>query len=182
MPLRFTTSYQEDSLTLFRYHKGLGDRAMALLTGDQIFATLDPEMNSVAIIVKHLSGNMQSRWSNMLTSDGEKPGRNRDDEFENPPATHEAVVKTWEDGWTVVLDTLATLTDADMTKTITIRGEPHSVIQAINRQLGHYSYHCGQVVFLAKHLAGANWKSLSIPRGRSSDFNARVGRGEASQR
>ncbi len=182
MALRFTTSYLVDSTSLFRYYKGLGDRAMAQLTGNQIFTTLDPEMNSVAIIVKHLSGNMQSRWSNLLTSDGEKPGRNRDAEFENPPATHKAVVKMWEDGWETVFDTLSSLTEEDMTKTITIRSEPHSVMQAINRQLGHYSYHCGQIVFLAKHVAGANWKTLSIPRGCSADFNARVSKGEASQR
>ena len=182
MALRFTTSYLEDSLSLFRYYKSLGDRAMAQLSDQNMVQTLDSEMNSVALIVKHLHGNMQSRWSDFLASDGEKPGRNRDDEFQDPPSSKQAVLRLWEEGWATLFHALSGLTDADLDRTATIRGEPHSVMQTINRQVAHYSYHCGQIVFLAKHLAGENWQSLSIPRGNSSHFNERVKSGEASQR
>jgi uncharacterized protein DUF1572 len=182
MALEFTTSYVEDSLTIFRYYKKLVERAIAQLGDDQLFATLDPEMNSIAVIVKHMAGNMQSRWTDFLTSDGEKPGRNRDAEFADPPPTREALLELWEDGWRCVLGTMESLTEADLGRTITIRGEAHSVMQAINRQVAHYSYHCGQIVFLAKHLCHDRWQVLSIPRGKSTDFNRRVQTGEASQR
>jgi hypothetical protein len=155
---------------------------MAQLSDDQLFTTLDGEMNSIALIVKHMTGNMRSRWTDFLTTDGEKPDRNRDSEFVEPPATREALLERWESGWKVVFDAIEPLTDADLTRTVTIRGEPHSVMQAINRQVAHYSSHIGQIVFLAKHLAGANWKSLSVPRNRSAEFNRRVTAGEASQR
>jgi hypothetical protein len=182
MALKFTTSYVEDSTTVFRYYKKLVERAMQQLTDEQLFAVLDGEMNSIAVIVKHLSGNMRSRWTDFLTSDGEKPGRDRDEEFSNPPATREALLQIWEDGWQRLLGTLESLSDADLGRTITIRGEPHSVMQAINRQVAHYSYHCGQIVFMAKHLSGDVWRTLSIPRGKSIDFTKRVQAGQASQR
>jgi hypothetical protein len=182
MALKFTTSYPEDSLTLFRYYKKLAERAMEQVTDGQLLTVLDGEANSIAIIVKHMAGNMRSRWRDFLTSDGEKPDRNRESEFEDPPATREALMKLWEQGWNYLFTALEPLGQADMDRTITIRGEAHSVMQAINRQMGHYSYHCGQIVFLAKHLQHEAWEPLTIPRGKSADFNRRVGAGEASQR
>jgi hypothetical protein len=182
MALKFTTSYPEDSLALFRYYKKLAERAMEQVTDEQLLTVLDGEANSIAIIVKHMAGNMRSRWMDFLSSDGEKPDRNRESEFEDPPATRDALMKHWEQGWNYLFTAIEPLSQADMERTITIRGEAHSVMQAINRQMGHYSYHCGQIVFLAKRLQHDQWKSLSIPRGKSADFNRRVGAGEASQR
>jgi len=152
------------------------------VTDEQLFTVLDGEMNSIAVIVKHMAGNMRSRWTDFLTSDGEKPGRDRDAEFSDPPATREALFQLWEDGWRCVLETMESLSDADLGRTITIRGEAHSVMQAINRQVAHYSYHCGQIVFLAKHLCAGHWRILSVPLGKSAEFNRRVRAGEASQR
>lgn len=182
MALRFTTSYVEDSTTIFLYYKKLAERAMQQVTDDQLFEVLDGEGNSIAVIVKHLAGNMRSRWTDFLTSDGEKPSRIRDEEFSNPPATREALLQMWEEGWQCVLGTMESLSDADLGRSITIRGEPHSVMQAINRQVAHYSYHCGQIVFLAKHLSSDGWQTLTIPRENSAEFNRRVHAGEASQR
>ncbi|MGE5207674.1 MAG: DUF1572 domain-containing protein [Chlamydiota bacterium] len=182
MALQFTTSYLEDSLSLFRLYKKLGEGALAQVNDEQLQVTLDPEMNSIAQIMKHMAGNMRSRWTDFLTSDGEKPDRNRDGEFEEPPATRAAVMKMWEAGWNCVFSALEPLNDADLGRTVTIRGEAHSVMQAINRQIAHYSYHVGQIVFLAKHLQHAGWKSLSVPRGQSAKFNQRVAVGEVSQR
>jgi uncharacterized damage-inducible protein DinB len=182
MALQFTTSYLEDSLTLFRYHKNLAERAMAQLTEDQLLAVLDSESNSIAVIVKHMSGNMLSRWQDFLTTDGEKPSRDRDAEFEDPPRTGEALRAVWEAGWQCLFNALEPLTDADLQRSVTIRGEAHSVMQTINRQVAHYAYHCGQIVFLAKHLGHRDWKSLSIPRRKSAEFNRSVATGEASQR
>ena len=140
------------------------------------------ETNSIAIIVNHMTSNMRSRWTDFLTTDGEKPGRNRDLEFSQAPASRQALMDLWNQGWDCVFGALEPLTDADLARAITIRGEPHSVLQAINRQMAHYSYHCGQIVFLAKQLRGKEWKTLSIPRGQSTAFNERVAKGEASQR
>ncbi len=182
MALRFTTSYLEDSLALFRYYKNLAERAMAQVTDEQLLAVLDDEMNSIAVIVKHMAGNMRSRWTDFLTSDGEKPDRQRDSEFVDPPCTREALLAVWEEGWRCLLGTLETLTDQDLQRTVTIRGEAHSVMQAINRQVAHYSYHCGQIVLLAKHFKHSEWQSLSVPRRKSAEFNRRVLAGEASQR
>jgi hypothetical protein len=182
MALKFTTSHLEDSLSLFRYYKKLAERAMEQVTDDQLFAILDPEMNSIAVIVKHIAGNSRSRWTDFLTSDGEKPDRDRDSEFVEPPATREALMQAWESGWSCLFSALEPLSDADLGRAVTIRGEAHSVTQTINRQLAHYAYHIGQIVFLAKHLQSAQWKSLSVPRGQSAKFNQRVAAGEASQR
>jgi uncharacterized damage-inducible protein DinB len=182
MALQFTTSYVEDSIAIFRYYKKLAERAMEQASDDQLYAVLDQEMNSIAVIVKHMAGNMRSRWTDFLTSDGEKPDRDRDAEFCDPPATREALLQLWEDGWQRVLGTLESLSDADLGRSITIRGEAHSVMQAINRQVAHYSYHCGQIVFLAKHLCQDRWRTLSVPRGASTEFNRRVSAGESSQR
>jgi len=182
MALQFTTSYLEDSLALFTYYKKLAERAIAQLTDDQLFLALDAESNSIAVIVKHVSGNMVSRWTDFLTTDGEKPSRDRDGEFEVPPATRAALLATWEAGWACLFGALEPLTDADLARTVTIRGEAHSVMQAINRQLAHYPHHIGQIVLLAKHFAHENWRSLSVPRKGSQEFNRRVTAGEASQR
>src|SRR5271154_4471723 len=182
MALHFTTSYIEDSLALFRQYKMLADRAMEQVTDEQLFAAIDPEANSVAIIVKHLSGNMRSRWTDFLTTDGEKPDRDRDSEFVDPPATRQAVLDAWEDGWARLFQALEPLSDADLGRTVTIRGEAHSVMQAVNRQVAHYSLHVGQIVMLAKHFAHDRWAPLSVPKNQSAEFNRQVVLGERSQR
>ncbi|MGA9672705.1 MAG: DUF1572 domain-containing protein [Terracidiphilus sp.] len=182
MALEFTTSYIKDSLAVFRYYKKLADRAMAQVTDEQLFATLDDEANSIAIVVKHVAGNMRSRWTDFLTTDGEKPNRNRDAEFEDPPATRTALLELWENGWACLFDAIEPLTEADLGRTVTIRGEPHSVMQAINRQLAHYPHHVGQIVLLAKHFCCGCWESLSVPRNKSAEFNRKVAAGETSQR
>lgn len=182
MALEFTTSYLKDSTDLLRYYKQLAERAIAQVPDEALAATPDPESNSIATIVKHLCGNMQSRWTDFLDSDGEKPGRNRDAEFEAPPRTRAEILALWEASWKIVFDALAPLADDDLACTVRIRGERHSVMQAINRQLAHYAYHVGQIIYIAKHYSGDRWTSLTIPRGKSADYNARVNAGEVSQR
>ena len=182
MTLKFTTSYLEDSLEIFRHYKRLGDRAMAQIADEQLFASLDAEANSIAIVVKHMAGNMRSRFTDFLTTDGEKPDRNRDSEFEGAATTRGELMGQWENGWAILFSALEPLTDEDMERTVTIRGEAHSVMQTINRQLAHYPHHIGQIVLLAKHFAGSNWKTLSIPKNASAAFNQKVAAGEASQR
>jgi uncharacterized damage-inducible protein DinB len=166
MALKFTTSYLEDSLTVFRYYKGLAERAMAQVTDEELVVALDAEMNSIALTVKHMAGNMRSRWTDFLTTDGEKPDRDRDSEFVEPAATREALLAVWEEGWQHVFRAVEPLTEQDLQRTVTIRGEAHSVLQAINRQVAHYAYHCGQIVLLAKHFRAEGWQSLTIPRAR----------------
>jgi hypothetical protein len=182
MALQFTTSYLEDAVSLFHHYKELAERAMAQVSDQQFFAVLDPEMNSIAIIIKHLTGNMRSRWTGFPDADGEKPDRNRDSEFMDPPANREELMSMWEEAWTIAFSALAVLSDADLARVTTIRGERHSVMQAITRQLAQYAYHCGQIVLLAKHFRSDQWKPLTIPRGQSAKFNQRVKAGEASQR
>jgi Protein of unknown function (DUF1572) len=182
MAHKFSTSHMEDSRSLFHYYKKLAEGAIEQVSDEQLFTALDEEMNSIAIVVKHMAGNMRSRWTDFLMSDGEKPDRNRDSEFVAPPATREDLMQLWNQGWAVVFSALDPLSDSDLTRMVTIRGEPHSVMQAINRQIAHYAYHCGQIVFLAKHHKSSNWKSLSVPRNKSAEFNQRVSAGEASQR
>ena len=182
MPLEFTTSHLTDSITLFRHYKRLAEEAMKQVDDEQLLIALDPEMNSIAQTVKHMTGNMRSRWTDFLHSDGEKPDRNRDSEFVDPPATRESLLALWDEGWRLVFQALEPLTDAHLDRKVFIRGEAHSVMQAINRQIAHYSYHCGQIVLLAKHFRSQDWKSLTIPRDKSVDFNRRVASGTASQR
>jgi uncharacterized protein DUF1572 len=182
MTHKFSTSYMEDLLVLFRFYKKLAEGAMEQVTDDQLFVRLDEEMNSIGIIMKHMAGNMRSRWTDFLTTDGEKPNRNRDTEFVEPPGSRAALLRLWDEGWQHVFDALEPLSDADLERKVVIRGEPHSVMQAINRQIAHYAYHCGQIVFLAKHFRASQWKSLSVPRNQSDEFNRRVLAGEASQR
>jgi hypothetical protein len=185
MAHKFDTSYVSDTTSIFSYYKKLGERAIEQCPDEDLFSVPDGESNSIAIIVKHLAGNMRSRWTDFLTSDGEKPDRNRDSEFEDAPKTRKGLLELWENGWKSVFDALEPLSDADLARTVTIRTEPHSVMQAINRQVAHYTYHVGQIVFLAKHFAAlknGNWKSLSVPRGKSSEFMADVAAGRKSQR
>ena len=182
MTLEFTTSYLQDALSLFHFSKRLAERAMEQVADEQLFAVLDQESNSIAVIVKHMAGNMRSRWTDFLTTDGEKPTRNRDSEFVDPPKTRKDLLADWEDGWNCLFTAIEPLTDADLNRTITIRGEAHSVMQAINRQLGHNPYHVGQIVLLAKHYACDHWQSLSVPRNKSAEFNRKVAAGELSQR
>jgi hypothetical protein len=177
-----TDSYLKDSISIFRYYKGLGENAIAQCPEEGLLALLDEQSNSIATIVKHLWGNMLSRWTDFLTTDGEKPTRDRDAEFEKPPKNRAEILDLWDAGWKSVFTALEGLQDADLTKTVTIRGEKHSVMQAINRQVAHYAYHIGQIVLLARHYAGANWKSLSIPKNKSSEFNSDVAAGKKSQR
>ena len=157
---------------------------MAQLTDAEIFFAPDPESNSVAVLVKHMAGNMRSRFTGFLTSDGEKPDRHRDQEFEiNAAMTRTEVMRAWEEGWARVFAAVEGLRSEDVMHTVTIRGEPHTVLQALNRQVAHYAYHVGQIVFLAKHLRGKDWKSLSIPRGKSEEFNhARLDERKAAPR
>ena len=176
-------NYLESAIAEFRYLKKQGDRAMEQLDDQQLFVTPDAESNSVAVIVKHLAGNMRSRWMDFLTSDGEKPDRFRDREFiVDANTTRDEVMAWWERGWRYVFDALEPLSPEDVTRTVMIRSEPHTVVQAINRQLGHYAGHVGQIVFLAKHFQSGKWKSLSIPRKGSAEFNEKVKRDESSQR
>jgi len=176
MPEEIARHYLENVTSEFRYLKKQGDRAMAQLDDAEFFVTLDPESNSVAIIVKHLAGNMRSRWMDFLTSDGEKPDRHRDQEFIVGANTKRAdVIEWWERGWKYVFGAIEPLRPEDVTRTVTIRREPHTVLQAINRQLGHYATHVGQIVFLAKHLKSTEWKTLSVPRGQSEQFNQKMG-------
>jgi len=156
---------------------------MEQLTDTELFVALEGEGNSVAVLVKHLAGNMRSRWTDFLTSDGEKSNRDRDREFDFPqPVTRAELMETWETGWSTLFGALAPLSDKDLPTKVLILGEPHSVMQAINRQLAHYAHHVGQIVFLAKHLHAHDWKTLSVPRGKSSAFNRAVAEGKASQR
>src|SRR5690348_16174498 len=182
MALKFSTSYVEDSLAVFRQYKKLAERAIEQVQDEELVRVLDDEMNSIAIIVKHMAGNMRSRFTDFLTSDGEKPNRDRDSEFVDPPNSRPELLALWEEGWRCLFSAIEPLSDHDLSRTVTIRGEAHSVMQAINRQLAHYAYHTGQIVYAAKHLAGSNWTALTIPRGKSPEFSSRVASGQASQR
>lgn len=168
-------NYLDDARSSMRAYKKLADRAIAQLENEELFVTLDSESNSVAVIMKHMAGNMLSRWTDFLTSDGEKSTRHRDLEFViESETTKEDVLNYWERGWQCVFDAIDPLQPSDFEKTVTIRGEVHTIAQALNRQLMHYSYHIGQIVFLAKHFRSEEWKSLSIPRNRSAEFNAQL--------
>lgn len=164
-------NYQSDAIRSFHSYKKLAERALDQLSDDEFFTQIDPESNSIAIIVKHIAGNLNSRWSDFLTSDGEKPDRNRDTEFEVIHDTRDSLMQFWETGWQTLFDSIEPLNENDLARTVTIRSEPHTVVEAINRQLTHYAYHVGQIVFLAKHLRSYDWKALSVPRNRSAEFN-----------
>lgn len=159
-----SSPYIENASSLFRYYKLLAEGAVAQVPDAQLTTVLDPRMNSIAVMVKHLSGNMLSRWTDFLTSDGEKPFRDKAGEFQNSAITRGELLDLWEAAWACAFKSLATLSDADLTKTITIRAEPMSVLQAINRQLTHCSYHVGQIAFMAKHLTSEHWEPLKVSR------------------
>jgi hypothetical protein len=168
----FERHYLDDTLRQLGKLKSQADKAIAQVDDRHLFAVLDPEANSIALIMKHMAGNMRSRWTDFLTADGEKPDRNRDSEFITETGeTRGQVVAAWEDGWKRTLGAISSLAPDDLGKTVRIRGEAHSVIEAINRQVSHYAAHVGQIVLLAKHYAGANWKTLSIPRGKSREVD-----------
>lgn len=166
------TNYLESSIKQFEYYKILGDKTFEQLSDEQLFWQYNSESNSIAIIVKHLWGNMLSRWTDLLTSDGEKEWRNRDAEFENDITTRAELLEKWNEGWACLFGTLKQLRPEDLESIIYIRNQGHTVMEAINRQLAHYPYHIGQIVFLGKMLCDGNWKSLSIPRGNSGQYNA----------
>ncbi len=165
--------YLDESRRQLRGHKRMAEAAMVQLEDQQFFTTIDSESNSVAVLVKHIAGNARSRFTDFLTTDGEKPDRFRDQEFEvSSQTTREALMHAWEQGWSQIFSTLDALKPEDVSRTVTIRSEPHTVIQALNRALAHYAQHVGQIVFLAKHLRSSQWQTLSIPRGKSEDFKS----------
>jgi hypothetical protein len=167
--------YLDEVRRQFRGHKRLAEGAIVQLKDEELFIALDPEANSIAVIMKHIAGNMRSRFTDFLTTDGEKPDRRRDQEFEIDVRTTRAeVMRWWEEGWERVFSAIEALKPEDVMRTVKIRGEVHTVLQAINRQVAHYAYHIGQIVFLAKHFRSGDWKSLSIPRGKSEEFNRRT--------
>ena len=177
--------YLADALNTFRDYKKLGERAFAQLDDEDLFRTIDPESNSIAVIMKHLAGNMISRWTDFLTTDGEKPERNRDMEFVMlPETTKEEMVAYWEKGWKCTFDAIEALTPDDLLRTVTIRGQDHTAMQAITRQIAHYANHIGQIVYVAKHLKAGGWQTLSVPKNRSAEFNTylkeKAATGEAS--
>jgi hypothetical protein len=182
VPETLLNSYLSDALGEFQRLKKLADDSIAQVNQEEFFHTLDGESNSIAIVVKHIAGNLRSRWTEFLTSDGEKPDRDRDREFEIGAAeTQETVLALWEEGWRLLFDAMDGLTPDDLDKTVMIRGEPHSVMKAIQRQLTHQAYHIGQIVLLAKHIKSSDWQTLSIPRGRSQEFNAQMSKRFASE-
>jgi Protein of unknown function (DUF1572) len=164
--------YLENALRTFRDYKKLAERAFAQIDDEHFFRTIDDESNSIAVNMKHMAGNMLSRWTDFLASDGEKPERNRDMEFVMLPETTKAdMVAYWDQGWQSVFDAVEPLTPDDLLRTVTIRGQDHTVVQAINRQLTHYAYHVGQIVSLAKHFRASDWQTLTVPKNRSEEFN-----------
>ena len=182
MALEFSTSCLHDSISLFRNYKRLADRAVEQVRDEDLHRAIDGENNSIAVIMRHIAGNLRSRWTDFLTTDGEKPDRNRDAEFEEKALSRQELLEEWEQAWKLAFDTIASLSESDLERTVRIRGEAHSVTQAIHRQVGHAAYHAGQIVLLARHFSHDRWTSLSIPRGKSEEFNAKVAAGEASQR
>lgn len=175
MPFEVSKHYLEEARRQLRGHKRMAEGAMSQLRDEDFFVTLDPESNSVAVLVKHLAGNMRSRFTDFLTSDGEKPNRFRDQEFELTPSTTRAeIMQLWEEGWVCVFEAIDPLKPEEVMRSVTIRGEPHTVLQAINRQIAHYAQHIGQIVFLAKHLRSNEWRTLTIPRGKSEEYKTVV--------
>lgn len=164
-------NYHSDAIQSFRNYKKMAERAIEQIGDEDFFALIDAEANSVALIVKHIAGNLHSRWRDFLTSDGEKPDRNRDTEFELIGDSRESLMQFWESGWRTLFDAIEPLTVEDFSRTVPIRGEPHTIAEALNRQMTHYAYHVGQIVLLAKHFKSADWKTLSVPKNRSAEFN-----------
>lgn len=166
------THYLDEAQRGLRGHKRLAEGAIAQLSGEELFRAPDGESNSIAVIMRHINGNQRSRFRDFLTTDGEKPDRNRDSEFESPAASRSELMDVWERSWQLVFDTLTTVTPDDLMKIVTVRGQPLTVMQAIQRQVMHYAYHVGQIIFLAKHWKGSNWQTLSIAKGKSNSQEA----------
>ena len=164
-------NYHKDADQTFRNYKNLAERAIEQVSDEEFFEAIGAEANSIAVVVKHIAGNSISRWRDFLTTDGEKPDRDRDSEFEITAETRAALMDFWERGWQTLFENLEPLTVDDFSKTIKIRGQRHTIVEAINRQMTHYAYHVGQIVLLAKHFKSADWKTLSVPKNRSADFN-----------
>ena len=174
------SNYHADVIHSFANYKKLAERAIEQVSDEDFFALIDPEANSIALIVKHIAGNLRSRWGDFLTSDGEKPDRHRDTEFELIDDSRETLMTFWESGWQILFTNIEPLTVEDFSKTVTIRGESHSICEAMNRQMTHYAYHVGQIVLLAKHFRSADWRTLSVPKNRSSEFNQYLSEKQAS--
>lgn len=173
--MNLSAHYLEEIRRQFHGYKRLADGALAQISEEEFFRELDPESNSIAIVVKHMAGNLRSRFTDFLTSDGEKPDRNRDLEFEiGGDADRKAFLKSWEQGWKALFDTIDALKPEDVERTVTIRSEPHSVLQALNRALAHLAMHVGQIVYLAKYFRSEKWTTLSVPRGKTDEFNAKM--------
>lgn len=166
------SNFHSDALLSFRNYKKMAERAVEQVSDEEFFDLIDAESNSIAVVVKHIAGNLHSRWRDFLFTDGEKADRNRDTEFEIIEDSRASLMEFWETGWQTLFANIEPLTVEDFSRTVTIRGEPHTVVEAINRQLTHYSYHIGQIVLLAKHLKSQDWKTLSVPKNRSAEFNA----------
>jgi hypothetical protein len=173
-------NYHSDAIESFRNYKKMAERAIEQIGDEDFFALIDPEANSVALIVKHIAGNLHSRWRDFLMSDGEKPDRNRDTEFELIGDSRESLMKFWETGWQTLFDAIEPLSVEDFSRTVPIGGEPHTVPEALNRQMTHYAYHVGQIVLLAKHFKSSDWKTLSVPKNRSAQFNQFLAEKQAS--
>lgn len=174
-PVDLRQDYLEEVFRQFRGYKRLAEGAIAQLKDEELLVTLDPESNSVAILMKHVAGNLRSRFTDFLATDGEKPDRHRDQEFEMTPATTRTdIMRWWEQAWEILFLTIMNLSPDDLERTVTIRGEPHTVLQALNRALAHQASHVGQIIFLAKHLRSTEWQTLSVPRGKSEEYNAQM--------
>jgi uncharacterized damage-inducible protein DinB len=172
--MNLSSHYLEEIRRQLHGYKRLADGALTQISEEEFFRELDPEANSIAIVVKHMAGNMRSRFTDFLTTDGEKPDRNRDQEFEVGMADRAAFLKAWEQGWKAVSDTVDALKPEDVERTVTIRSEPLSVLQALNRALAHLAYHVGQIVYLAKYFRSEKWTTLSVPRGKTDEFNTKM--------
>ncbi len=170
--MEINNSYLESTKKQFLYYKLLGEKAMEQLEPNQLFASINEDTNSIATIIKHISGNMLSRWTDFLTTDGEKEWRNRDSEFDDSIKTKKEVLEIWDKGWECFLNALNSLKSNQLSDIIYIRNEGHTVVEAINRQLAHYPYHIGQIIFYAKMLKKEDWTSLSIPKNKSKDYNS----------
>jgi uncharacterized damage-inducible protein DinB len=171
MSREIVENYRLDALQSFHSYKKLAERAMEQISDEEFFATIDEEANSIGVVVKHIAGNLVSRWREFLTTDGEKSDRDRETEFEIIADTRESLMEFWERGWKTLFDSVEPLTVEELSRTITIRGEPHTVVEAMNRQLTHYAYHVGQIVLLAKHFKSKEWTTLSVAKNRSAEFN-----------
>jgi uncharacterized damage-inducible protein DinB len=171
MSQQILENYLTETVDTFRSYKKLAERAIEQVSDDEFFTSIDAESNSIAVIVKHVGGNLRSRWTEFLTTDGEKADRRRDEEFVSETDTRESLSAVWETGWNTVFATLESLTTDDLSKTVQIRGEDFTVTKAITRSLSHIASHVGQITFLAKHLRSNDWKTLSVPRGKTNEFN-----------